>query len=198
MNSKEAWDTGTSWVMSAHRAWERLGDLKHLMSDPRKAQRSVQMLRSDLEEAEEKADPRTKRVFVKILATLSDLISDLNRVRWSMVGERFREDTLLTLDEMRWQIESTLPSAVSRMASEEVALRGRLIRLAYANRGLRQHLLPLIKSASYSDLEREVEDDFRRGAITRDEKSDLLQRIRKSETRRDAEKVVSEARLMRT
>lgn len=192
---KEAWDTGTSWLMSAQQAWERLGELKSKMFDPRKAQRHVRMLRSDLEEAEEKADGRSKAVFKKVLGTLTKLVADLNRVHWSMAGERFREETMLTLDSMQRQIESALP-AMARMAAEETRLRDRVVRLAYENPELRPHLLPLLKSAaaSYPFLEREIEDDYKRKAITRDERDDLLKSVRNSDSEKEARKVVDSHR----
>lgn len=104
------------------------------------------MLRSDLEEAEEKSNGRAKATFRKVLGILQGMMKNLNRVDWSLTGERLREETMLTIDDMRRQIEGTLSSAVPvRMAtSEDNVLRQKVIRLAYENPELRPKLLPII------------------------------------------------------
>jgi len=120
MSEKEAWDAGTSWLMPAHKAWVRLGDLNgFLVKNPRLAQRHVSQLRSDLEEAGEKASGKAQQVVRKVLGTLKELIADLNRVRWSMVGERFREDTKVTVDGMRRQLAQALPVTAASKDTEK-------------------------------------------------------------------------------
>ena len=145
--SKQAWDAGASWLISAQKAWERLGDLKNWIQDPRRAQRQIQMLRSELEEAEEKAEGRSRIALRKVLGTLKEMVKNLNRVGWSLAGDRLREETMNTIDDMRRQIEMSLPST-ARVASEDDRLLKDTIRLAYENPELRPVLLPLIKPRS--------------------------------------------------
>lgn len=54
------------------------------------------------------------------------------------------------------------------------------------------------KSEPYPHLHREIQEDWRRGAITSDEFSDLAKRIRSAPTLREAEKIVQRHRKMRT
>ncbi len=50
---------------------------------------------------------------------------------------------------------------------------------------------------SYPIIEQQIRADFQRGAITRDEKHDLLARVRKAESRREAQTIVDKHRVGR-
>jgi hypothetical protein len=74
-------------------------------------------------------------------------------------------------------------------------LRSKVIRLAHANPALRPHLLPLLKEAGgFPRVVKEVEDDYRRKAITVGEKNDLLAAIEDAETEQEAKKLVADHR----
>ncbi len=74
-------------------------------------------------------------------------------------------------------------------------LRSSLIRLAQARPELRSSLLPLLKEASaFPRVVREVEDAYRRKAITTGEKNELLAGIENAETEREAQKIVDDHR----
>lgn len=78
-------------------------------------------------------------------------------------------------------------------------LRSRVIRLAYAQPAFRPHLLPLLKQAgSFPRVTREVEDDYKRKAITSRERDELLESIENAETEREAQKIVADHRKGRT
>ena len=65
--------------------------------------------------------------------------------------------------------------------------RSALIRLAYARPDLRPALLPLLKKASnFSRVVKEVEEDYKRKAITVREKNELLAAIEDAETEEQA------------
>jgi hypothetical protein len=79
--------------------------------------------------------------------------------------------------------------------SKTARLRSKLIRLAHRKPELRPHLLPLLKTAgSFPRVEREIENDYRRRAITVSERTELLRAIEDAETEREAMKIVSDHR----
>ena len=73
-------------------------------------------------------------------------------------------------------------------------LRSKLIRLAHAKPELRPALLPLLKTGSFPRVVKEVEDDYRRKAITVGEKNELLAAIENAETEQEAKKLVADHR----
>lgn len=73
-------------------------------------------------------------------------------------------------------------------------LRSKLIRLARAKPELRPALLPLLKTGSFPRIVKEVEDDYRRKAITVSEKNELLAAIEDAETEQEAKKLVADHR----
>ncbi|TFH58910.1 MAG: hypothetical protein E4G90_10525 [Gemmatimonadales bacterium] len=78
-------------------------------------------------------------------------------------------------------------------------LRSRLIRLAHTNPEIRDQILPLLKTAKkFPNVVRDIEDDYKRKAITSGEKSELLDAVEDAETERDAAKIVQEHRKGRT
>jgi len=77
-------------------------------------------------------------------------------------------------------------------------LRSKVIRLAHQNPELRPHLLPLLKESKtaspFPRVKREIEEDYKRKAITSGERDELLEAIGNAETERDAQKIVGDHR----
>jgi len=73
-------------------------------------------------------------------------------------------------------------------------LRSRLIRLAFEQPQLREHLLPLVRTASYPTVVREIEQDYRRKALTLSEREELLRAVANAATEREARRIVDQHR----
>lgn len=74
-------------------------------------------------------------------------------------------------------------------------LRKALIRVAFQHPELRPDLLPLLKTAGkFPQVERDVEADYRRRAITVGERDELLRAIQEAESLREAQQIVSDHR----
>lgn len=75
-------------------------------------------------------------------------------------------------------------------------LRSKIIHLAHQNPELRPHLLPLLRESKtagpFPRVKREIEEDFKRKAITRGERDELLEAIENAETEREAQKIVTD------